>query len=205
MARSGYTIVYEDSDIIVADKPSGLLTVPTPKKEKFTLSSLLKAYPCHRLDRETSGLILFAKNKRSQEVLTQEFRKRKVKKRYICFARGRLDKKKGVISRPVQDNPYEPARYAVTKYRALESRGDFSVVEAVPVTGRTNQIRIHFKQIGHPILGERRFAFARDFKLRFRRVALHASDLEFSHPRTGRLMSFHSDLPGDMREFLEAH
>ncbi|TAN60155.1 RluA family pseudouridine synthase [bacterium] len=202
---SGYRIVYEDSAIIVADKSSGLLTVATPKKEKFTLESLLSAYPAHRLDRETSGLILFAKTRRIQKILMDEFRKKQVKKLYRCFVHGIPGRKRGAISRYVRDNPYEPAKYALTKYRVLESRGDFSVVEVEPITGRTNQIRLHFKQIGHPLVGERRFAFARDFNLKFRRAALHSSDLGFSHPLTRKPMSFHLDLPRDMREFLESH
>ena len=200
-----YKIVYEDEAVLVVDKPPGLLTIATPKKEKYTLSSLLNAYPCHRLDRETSGLILFAKTKGIQQGLMDEFRNRKVKKRYIAFAQGILKQKSGIISRKVQDNPYEPARPAFTKYRVVEARNGFSIVEVVPVTGRTNQIRIHFKQLGHPLVGERRFAFAKDFKIKFRRVALHAADLGFIHPLTGRAMSFHSELPADMQEFLKNH
>lgn len=202
---SGYRIVYEDSVIIVADKSSGLLTVATPKKEKFTLESLLSAYPAHRLDRETSGLILLAKTKRIQKILMDEFKRKQVRKRYLCFAHGIFGKRNGMISRYVRDNPYEPAKYALTKYRVLESRDDFSVVEVEPITGRTNQIRLHFKQIGHPLVGERRFAFARDFKLKFRRAALHSSDLEFAHPQTKKNMLFHCELPADMKNFLETH
>ncbi len=196
-------IVFEDDSIIIADKPAGLLTVPTPKNEKRTLASLLKAFPAHRLDRETSGLIVLAKTRKIQDILAQEFRKREVKKRYIAFVQGKMPVKAGTIDRKVQDNPYEPAKSALTQYRVLESRKAFSVVEVVPLTGRTNQIRIHFKQIGHPLVGERRFAFAKDFALKFRRAALHSAGLEFRHPRTGEWMSFHSDLPADMVEFLK--
>lgn len=205
MALSSHKIVYEDNDIIVVDKPSGLLTVATPQKEKFTLERLLAAYPAHRLDRETSGLILFAKTKKVRQILMDEFRQQKVRKRYFAFVHGKLSKRTGAIAKKVQDNPYEAPKYALTKYRVITSRNDFSILEVMPITGRTNQIRIHFKQIGHPLVGERRFAFARDFKLKFRRAALHASDLEFIHPITKRKMSFHSDLPFDMRNFLETH
>ena len=200
---SKYKILFEDEAIVVVDKPSGLLTVATPKKEKYTLSSLLGAFPAHRLDQETSGVILFAKTSEIQKILMDEFRKHTVKKRYIAFAHGRLPHKSAVIDKKVRDNPYEAARPAVTKYKVLEFRKDFSVVEVIPVTGRTNQIRIHFKQIGHPLVGERRFAFARDFNIKFRRVALHASDIEFTHPVSGKRMSFQAELPEDMREFLD--
>ena len=190
---------------MVVDKPSGLLTVATPKKERWTLSSLLNAYPAHRLDRETSGLVLFAKTKRFQRSLMQEFRRRKIKKSYIAFAQGSVTPREASIAKKVQDNTFEPAKYAITRYKLLENRKGFSVVQVMPVTGRTNQIRIHFKQIGHPLVGERRFAFARDFKIKFRRVALHAGEIEFLHPLTGKKMSFHSDLPCDMQEFLKTH
>ncbi|MDO8749344.1 MAG: RluA family pseudouridine synthase [Candidatus Omnitrophota bacterium] len=202
--KAGYKIIFEDDFILVVDKPAGMLTVPTPKKERYTLSSLLNAYPGHRLDRETSGLILFAKNRQIQQALMDAFKEKRVKKRYIALVQGKLKRKNAVISRPVQDNPYEPGKYAITQYRLLEEREGFSVVEVIPLTGRTNQIRIHFKQIGHPLVGERRFAFAKDFPIKFRRAALHASDLEFRHPLIGKVMSFHSDLPADMRDFLES-
>ena len=200
---SSYKIIYEDDAILVVDKPSGLLTVATPKKEKYTLRSLLNAYPAHRLDRETSGLILFARTKKLQQILMDEFRKRQVKKRYIAFVHGVLKQKKGCIAFEIQDHSHHPAKPALTKYRAVEARNGFSVIEVVPITGRTNQIRLHFKQLGHPLVGERRFVFAKDFKIKFRRAALHASDLEFIHPVTGRTMSFHSELPADMQEFLK--
>lgn len=202
---SNYKIIYEDEAVLVVDKPPGLLTIATPKKEKYTLSSLLNAYPAHRLDRETSGLILFAKTKSIQQRLMDEFRNHKVKKCYIAFVQGAPKQKNGAISRKVRDNPYEPAKPALTKYRVIEARNGFSVLEVVPVTGRTNQIRIHFKQLGHPLVGERRFAFAKDFKIKFRRAALHAADLGFIHPLTARAMSFHSGLPADMQEFLKTH
>ena len=202
---SGYKVIYEDDCLLVVDKAAGLLTIATPKKEKYTLSSLLNAYPAHRLDREASGLILFARTKKLRQILMEEFRCRRVKKRYIAFVQGALDQKNGTIARDVKDNPYEPAKPAVTKYRVIEARNGFSVLEVVPVSGRTNQIRIHFSQLGHPLVGERRFAFARDFKIKFRRVALHAADLGFMHPLTGKTISFHSELPADMQEFLKNH
>jgi len=133
------------------------------------------------------------------------FKEKRVKKRYIALVQGKLKRKNAVISRLVQDNPYEPGKHAITQYRLLEERAGFSVVEVIPLTGRTNQIRIHFKQIGHPLVGERRFAFAKDFPIKFRRTALHSANLEFEHPVTGKKMFFHCDLPMDMQSFLAAH
>ncbi len=200
---SNIKIVYEDDFIIVANKPPGLLTVPTPRKEKHTLSSLLKAYPAHRLDRDTSGLIILAKNKGARDFLMGEFKRRKVKKRYVAFAQGKLAKPKGVITGYLRDNPFEKPKLARTEYKVLEYKEGFSVVEVTPVTGRTNQIRIQFKQIGHPLVGERRFAFAKDFKVKFRRTALHSSGIEFIHPQSRKLLSFNLPLAEDMQKFLE--
>lgn len=200
---SNIKIVYEDDFIIVANKPPGLLTVPTPKKEKYTLSSLLKAYPAHRLDRDTSGLIILAKAKGARDFLIAEFKRRAVKKRYIAFVQGKLSKVKGVITGYLRDNPFQKPKLARTEYKVLECKEGFSVVEVIPVTGRTNQIRIQFKQIGHPLVGERRFAFAKDFKVKFRRTALHSAEIEFIHPQSHKLMAFNLPLAEDMQKFLE--
>jgi 23S rRNA pseudouridine1911/1915/1917 synthase len=96
------------------------------------------------------------------------------------------------------------AEAAVTKYRVLQRRGAFTVIEAEPVTGRTNQIRIHMKAIGHPLVGEAVYAFRKDYKLRFKRAALHAKRIEFVHPASGKKMSFESPLAADMADFLKA-
>ena len=90
----------------------------------------------------------------------------------------------------------------ITKFKVLEKRGDFTIVEVEPVTGRTNQIRIHFKELGHPLVGESVYAFRKDFKLRFKRVALHSKAVEFSHPVTGKKMSFNLPLADDMVSFI---
>ena len=94
---------------------------------------------------------------------------------------------------------------AETKYTVIERRTDFTVVEAMPLTGRTNQIRIHFKNIQHPLVGEDKFAFRKDFTLRAKRVCLHAGYLEFKHPQTGKIVVVKSPLPEDMQKFLKDH
>ena len=192
-------IVYEDDCLLIADKPSGLLTVPTPKNEGRTLTSILGLYPCHRLDRNTSGLIIYAKNKNLQQKMAEEFKKRKVKKVYVAFVNGSLLKREGVIENKIE------GMFAKTQYRVLERRNDFAVVQVRPFTGRTNQIRIHFKLIGHPILGEDKFAFRKDFKVKAKRLMLHASRLEFKHPLSGKAMVINSDIPQAMKDFLKEH
>ena len=200
-------VIYEDDWFIVLDKPSGLLTIPTPKKESRTLSSILnedlkerglvyRLYPCHRLDRETSGLIVYAKGKSMQKIMMEEFRQRRIKKTYIAFIQGRLLKDEGDLRYPIE------ASSALTKYKVIEKKDDFGVVEITPLTGRTNQIRIHFKGIGHPILGDTKYAFRRDFKIKAKRLCLHAQALEFIHPITKNIVSLSVVLPADMSDFL---
>jgi 23S rRNA pseudouridine1911/1915/1917 synthase len=213
MAEKRYEIVHEDDSIIVIDKPPGMLVIPTPKNETNTLSDILNrdldaraveanAYPCHRLDRETSGLIVYAKGKARQRLMMDEFKRRSVKKVYVAFVQGAVKGDGGTITRPIYSRNKDKSEPAVTKYRVLERKAGFSIIEAEPVTGRTNQIRIHLKSIGHPIVGESVYAFRKDYKLRFKRVALHARKLEFTHPTTGQKMIFESPLPKDMIDFL---
>jgi len=208
-----YKIVYEDERLMVIDKPSGMLVIPTPKKETNTLTDLLNmdldergieanACPCHRLDRETSGLIIYAKGKRTQKLLMDEFKARRVKKNYVAIVQGNPKKESDTIRSNIYNRNKSRSESAITNFRVLERKRDFSVLEVEPLTGRTNQIRIHLARIGHPILGESVYAFRKDFKLRFRRAALHASRLEFLHPVTKKKMVFDSGLPDDMRNFL---
>ncbi|MDD5595071.1 MAG: RluA family pseudouridine synthase [Candidatus Omnitrophica bacterium] len=203
-------IVYEDDWLVILDKPAGLLVIPTPKKEKRTLTSILNQYceekklkfrlhPCHRLDRETSGLIVFAKGKAIQEKMMQMFFKKEVKKTYIAFVHGSLKEGQGIIKANIE------AKAAQTQYRVIGKRKDFSILEVSPLTGRKNQIRIHFKNIGHPLVGETRFAFRKDFALKAKRVCLHALSLEFSHPITKKTIKIEAKLATDLEEFLKAH
>ena len=209
-----YRIVYEDDSIIVVDKPSGALVIQTPKKEKNTLTDILNqdldermiepnAYPCHRLDRETSGLIVYAKGKSIQRLMMDEFRNRNVKKVYTAFVQGIIKKNFDTIKGSVYNRNKSRLEHAVTGYKVLERRRNFTVVEVEPVTGRTNQIRIQFKEIGHPLVGESVYAFRKDFKLRFKRVALHAKYIEFTHPVTKKRVSYSSPLPKDLKNFLK--
>ncbi|MEW6025784.1 MAG: RluA family pseudouridine synthase [Planctomycetota bacterium] len=200
-----YSIVFEDDYLLVVDKPSGLLVIPTPKGETNTLTDLLneylqakspnspKSHPCHRLDRETSGLILYAKGKAMQQKVMNQFHRKEVGKKYLAFVQGHPKKETGLINYKLEGNE------AATQYRVVKYYGSrYTLVEAEPLTGRTNQIRLHFKMIGHPVVGERKFAFARDFAVKARRLMLHSSFISFTHPATNQQMSFSSNLPTDM-------
>jgi len=203
-------VVYEDVWLLVLNKPSGLLTIPTPKNESRTLSSILNSdlkerglsyrlYPCHRLDRDTSGLIIYAKGKSVQKKMMREFWLKKVKKVYAAFTQGALPKNEGSINFSIE------GKSALTKYRLIEKRRGYSVVEIMPLTGRTNQIRIHFKQAGHPLVGESKFAFRRDYKLKAKRIMLHAQKLEFVHPVTQNAVLLAAPLPPDMEGFIKKY
>jgi 23S rRNA pseudouridine1911/1915/1917 synthase len=208
-----YGIVYEDAYIIVVNKPAGLLVVPTPKGETNTLTDFLNrelksrgievnAHPCHRIDRETSGLIIYAKGKSVQQAMMVQFKKRLVKKIYIAFLHGTMLKNSDTLKGNVYNKARRKIELMITRFRVLERRRDFTIAEVEPVTGRTNQIRIHFKELGHPLLGESVYAFRKDFRLRFKRVALHAKEIEFSHPITGEKLNFNLPMPDDMVNFM---
>jgi len=203
-------VIFEDDWLLIVDKPAGLLSVPTPKNETRSLTSILNEYaqekklksgffPCHRLDRQTSGLVIYAKDKSTEAKMADLFRQRKVSKKYIAFVQGKLLRKNGQISSQVE------GKAALTNYQVLQEKKDYSVVEVSPVTGRTNQIRIHFKSIYHPLVGEDKFSFRKDFTLRFKRICLHAKYLEFKHPETANTVSVQAPLPLDMQKFLEEH
>jgi 23S rRNA pseudouridine1911/1915/1917 synthase len=214
MTEKRYKIIYEDDWLLVIDKPSGMLVIPTPKNEKNTLTDLLNreldergievnAYPCHRLDRETSGVIIYAKGKSAQKAMMDEFKKRAVKKLYIALVHGAVKKPFDIIKTPIYNKSKNRKEDAVTKYRVTGRRKAFSILEVEPLTGRTNQIRIHMAGIGHPLVGESVYSFRKDHALRFRRTALHALKLEFAHPHTKNNVSFESALPQDIEKLIK--
>jgi RluA family pseudouridine synthase len=211
-APSAFDIIFSDDYIIVVNKIAKILVQPSPKGEKNTLTSLLqqnmgeKVFPCHRLDRETTGLIIYAKRRDIQERIMEQFKKREVKKKYLAFIEGRMKKKKGMLIDRILDREgkiyKEKPKEAKTFYRVLRVFENWSVVELEPVTGRTNQLRIQLANIGNPILGESKYAFRRDFLVRFRRLALHAFYLQFIHPVSKDKVILEIDLVADMKEFL---
>lgn len=210
--KEAFEIIFEDECLVVLNKIAKILVEPSPKREKYTLTSLLAqklkipVYPCHRLDRETTGLIIYAKSRNIQERIMNQFRQGLVEKRYIAFVRGHLKQQKGVISGYVLDREGkrfgEKPKKAKAHFCVISERYGYSVVELKPSTGRTNQLRIQLAQIGNPMLGERKYAFGRDFKVNFRRLALHACFISFNHPVSNRRLNFRLDLPSDMKTFL---
>lgn len=205
-------IVYEDDDIIVVNKGYGLLSVGTDRKHEGTAYWLLRDYVkrvnprnklfiVHRLDQQTSGLMLFAKTVEAKEALQHNWNNMVLDRRYAAIVKGRPDPDKGVISSYLAENaahevystndPRE-GKKAVTLYEVLKTRGGYSLVELQLETGRKNQIRVHLADLGFPIVGDRRYG---SDVSPIHRLALHARTLRFIHPVTRRDMNFTCPLP----------
>lgn len=207
-----FEVVFDDKRLLVVNKIAKVLIQPAVRKEEITLTSLIeqklacKVFPCHRLDRETSGLVIYAKDRAMQEKIMLKFKERSIEKKYYAFVKGTLKKKRALLSDYIIDQQGmifgEKKKRAETFYKVLREFKDWSLVELKPLTGRTNQLRIQLAKIGHPILGEDRYAFRRDFKMRFRRLALHAYYLSFINPQDDKRQNIRIDLPMDMEEFL---
>jgi len=222
------SIVYEDEVLIVIDKPAGMVIHPAPGHQTGTLVNALLAHcpelaasgggaqdarpgVVHRLDRDTSGLIVVAKNEQIRRALQRQFQARQVHKVYVALLEGHLQTARGRIEAPLGRDPRHRQRMAVvpggreavTEYRLLASfgGGDYSLVEAEPKTGRTHQIRVHFASIGHPVVGDAVYGRRRT-RLPMARQFLHAQRLGFSHPLTGQAMQFEAPLPEDLTAVL---
>lgn len=208
-------VLYEDDDLVVVSKPSGLLSVPTPGAEGSTLPGVLAAegrpelLPVHRLDRDVSGLVVLAKHEAARAALENLFRGRAVKKIYWALVRGRLRPEAGSFEEPILDEGatarvHTSGKPAVTRWRVLAHHRASSVVEVELVTGRYNQIRLHFAHHDQALVGERKYARGKDDPLRGKRVALHAWRLAFPHPLQGHRIEIEAPLPADLRELLAA-
>jgi 23S rRNA pseudouridine1911/1915/1917 synthase len=206
------TILYEDADVAVVNKPSGLIVYPDGKHDYPALSHWLeKKYPefhfVHRIDRETSGVLVVAKNEAAHAMLKLQFQDREVKKIYRAFVYGTLKDERGTINRPIGSarggqgprsatRPHGVQREAVTMWRRIANGEGASYLEAFPQTGRTHQIRVHFSAIQHPIVCDTLYAPRREPLLGFKRLALHAFSVELKLPN-GKQMKFEAPLPED--------
>ncbi len=219
------TIVYQDADIIVVDKPAGLTVHPAPGHPSGTLvNALLAACPdlrgisgtlrpgiVHRLDKDTSGLLVVAKNNRAMEALQRQLKEHEVHKTYLALVEGVPSPREGTIEAPIGRNPKNRKKMAVvaggrdstSRYRIREeiSGGKYTLLEIEPVTGRTHQIRVHMAAVGHPIVGDAVYGRRSDV---VGRQFLHAWKLGFGMPLGGRQVEFASPLPTDLREALGA-
>jgi 23S rRNA pseudouridine1911/1915/1917 synthase len=215
MAEGRVAALYDDEDLVVVDKPAGLLSVPTPGASGRTLVEVLAAegrpglLPVHRLDRDVSGCVVLAKHEAARAALESLFRGRAVKKIYWALVRGRLRPESGAFEEPILDEGsrarIDPrGKPAVTRWRVLVHHRATSLVEIETVTGRYNQIRLHFAHHDQALVGERKYARGRDDPLRGKRVALHAWKLAFPHPLRGHRVEALAPLPEDLVALLAA-
>jgi 23S rRNA pseudouridine1911/1915/1917 synthase len=231
------TILYEDPSIIVIDKPPGMVVHPAYGNPSGTLVNAL-LYHCHdltgingvlrpgivhRLDKGTSGVMVVAKDDEAFHHLTKQFKNRTVEKIYLAIVYGKFNQDEGLIDSAIGRHPSErkrmstrtkKGRVAITHWKKVEELDGFTLLEIIPRTGRTHQIRVHLSSIGHPLLGDPLYGrkgrpgVIHDYSLkecvkRLDRQALHAQRLEFTHPRTGERNYFVSPLPQDIKKVLE--
>jgi len=209
-------ILYEDKDILAIDKPSGVLVhSDKTSKEETILDWAREKYPkselVHRLDKETSGVMLIAKNAKAHEFLKKQFQNRKVKKIYHTFVIGDLKKDHGVIDKPIGRSPRDfrrrlagrgargELREAVTEYKVLKRLKDFTYVEVKPKTGRTHQIRVHMKFINHPVACDSLYNPSGPCPANISRLALHAQSIEFQNLKE-KVIKVESPLPREFKK-----
>lgn len=217
----GYRIVHRDRHLLVIDKAPDLLSVPTSlRREESLVDRLLEAesrrgvrrpalYAVHRLDRDTSGLILYARTRQALDGLKQQFIARHVERIYVAVAAGKISQARGrLTSRLVEDRRTlkvrsvtddQAGKQAITEYQVTERLPEATVLSVKLGTGRKNQIRVHFSEAGHPLVGDRRYGRRSPL---IGRTALHARSLAFDHPVSGRRMRFESPLPGDLKALI---
>lgn len=202
-------ILHEDHEIVVVDKPAGLLSVPGRGDHlaDCLLTRLQVAFPTallvHRLDRDTSGILVFGLTPHAQRNLSMQFEKRTTKKTYVARVEGRIDAKSGSVDlplivdwehRPRQKVCHETGKPSVTDWRLLKSTDAESRVRLSPKSGRTHQLRVHMQALGHPILGDPLYAQG-PAREDFDRMMLHSEELRINHPDSGRGMSFRAKAP----------
>jgi len=208
----GLELIYEDKDLIVVNKPAGLLTMGTERERERTAyhaltdyvkkgvsTSAKRIFIVHRLDKETSGLLIFAKNPDAKNILQANWDE--VEKKYLAIVRGKMEKTAETIVSYLAENKafriYSTSDIRVGKlsktfYTVLKETRDFSLLEISLLTGRKHQIRVHLADSGHPVIGDREYG---DDSPVFKNLALHAYSLTFKHPVNGKQMTFHTNIP----------
>ena len=216
-------IVYEDSDLLVINKQSGISVHPSGPNLTGTLVNALLFHShdlsgiggvyrpgiVHRLDKDTSGVLVVAKNDKTHRNLAGQFKNRTTKRKYIALARGIVQLDNGIIDLPIARRKKditkmgisfadEKKKNAITNYKVLKRLEGFTMLEVVLETGRTHQIRVHFSYIGHPLVGDKMYGSGKGLG----RQALHAKSLGFFHPTTKKFIEFDSKIPADMQELI---
>ena len=205
-------LLYEDDDLIVVEKKSGLLSVGVPNNREYTCQGIVEhyiqrscghghAYIVHRLDQYTSGILIFAKNRETMNILREAWNTYVVERRYVAVVEGVPEKEEGeCVSYLTEnenfhvystDNP-EEGKLAVTRYKVMKTKGNYSLLDVQILTGRKNQIRVHMSEMGHPVAGDKKYEAKTN---PCGRLMLHNSVLQFVHPRTHRQMRFELPVP----------
>lgn len=214
-------IVYEDRELLVVNKPAGMVVHPAPGNYNGTLVNALlhhcknlsgiggvsKPGVVHRIDKGTSGLLLVAKTDAAHKALAKQFKDKTIRRVYMALVKGRVELDNGRVELPIGRSPkdrmkmivkFEDSKDAVTTYKVLERFQGATMLELVLGTGRTHQIRVHMLYIGHPIVGDEKYGYGDSIG----RPALHAKTIGFIHPKTGEYMEFSSELPDDMLKLI---
>lgn len=219
------TILYQDADIAVIDKPCGMVVHPASGNTDGTLVNALLYHVrdlsgiggemrpgiVHRLDKDTSGILLVAKNDHAHAALSEQFKARTMEKHYLAVAYGRFSKDSGVIDAPIDRHPTDRKRMAVvpngkpsrTEWTVLESLTGATLLDVHLLTGRTHQIRVHMKSIGHPLLGDAVYAPHIKSPVHIPRLMLHAHSIAFDHPSTGERMRLEAPVPAEFTETVD--
>lgn len=208
-------IVYEDKYILVINKPAHLLTVSTDKEREHTLYHEVyeylrkknqKVFIVHRLDKETSGLIVFAKDPNSKTILQDEWENNT--RIYHCIVEGKVEKESDVIKSYLKENSNfisfssKDGKLAITEYKRLNYNKEYSLLEINIITGRKNQIRVHMSEMGNPIMGDKKYNSKTNY---LKRLALQASILELKHPKTKEIMHFEIKIPNEFLKMFKAN
>ncbi len=229
-------IVYEDDVLLVVDKAAGMVVHPGAGNRTGTLANALVHHfqvisragtirpgIVHRLDKDTSGLMVVAKNDQAHEFLADQFKAREVEKRYLALVHGHLEEKEGTVDVPLGRDPRartrmstraRRSRSALTRYQVIRYYTNFTYVQVSPLTGRTHQIRVHFQHLGHPVVGDETYGKKASSNLKdpaqaqavrnLERHFLHAAFLAFLHPESKERVSFERTLPEELAQFLSA-
>jgi 23S rRNA pseudouridine1911/1915/1917 synthase len=208
----GLTILHEDEDIIVIQKDAGLLSIASPQEQEITAYRQLtthvrsvkptnRIFVVHRLDRDTSGVMMFAKNENAQQILQNSWQDMVKERTYIALVEGKVKKTEGSISSWLKESktlkmyssPYpNDGQHAITHFKVIQSNSNFSLLDIHLETGRKNQIRVHMEDLGHPIVGDKKYGSKTKA---IGRLGLHARVLAFIHPIKGNLLRFETDIP----------
>ncbi len=217
-------VIYEDEDVIVLNKPRGTVVHPAPGHYSGTLvngllhhckdlsgiNGMLRPGIVHRIDKDTSGVIVVAKNDRAHLSLAEQLKDHTVTRKYVAIVQGNITHDLGTVDAPIGRDPKDRqsmtvvrqnSKHAVTHFNVKERFGDYTLIELKLETGRTHQIRVHMQSIGHPVVGDPKYGSAKS-AFEIDGQALHAETLGFNHPRTNKYVEFHAPIPEDMERII---